>query len=52
MTRAALAAVVLAAVGCAEKPKVIPPPEGKVELPGGVGTGGGKAKQPPSGKLD
>jgi len=53
VTRVALVVGFIAAVGCAEKPKVIPP-KGEVELPGGVGTGGGggKAKPPPSGKAD
>lgn len=50
VTRAAMVAFFLVAVGCAEKPKVIPP-KGDVELPGGTATGGGKVKQP-SGKLD
>ncbi len=50
VTRTALAAGFLVAIGCAEKPKVIPP-KGNVELPSGTATGGEKAK-PAAGKLD
>lgn len=52
ISRLAVLAGFLVAVGCSEQPKVIPAKSGN-ELPSGVGTGGGGAKpKPPSGKLD
>ncbi|MFO0810085.1 MAG: hypothetical protein U0746_15805 [Gemmataceae bacterium] len=47
-SRVALAAALALAMGCAEKPKTIPPPDSNPELPRAVGSGGGgKAKTPP-----
>lgn len=51
VSRLAVLAGFLVAVGCSEQPKVIAPKSGN-ELPGGVGTSGGAKPKPPSGKAD